>query len=185
MNPLDIAILATMIFLVVRGVLRGFMREVASLAGIVLGIWLAIRFETQVSGYLRPHLPSNQYLPLISFGVLFTLILLCCNLLGWVLSLAFKKALLGWADRILGAVLAVTKGVIITYLAIVLLTFYLPSQAPLIAKSKLAHLVTKSYQRIISLISPDHYQNLKKRFLGNGKKAGELVARKQESEPER
>lgn len=181
MNPLDIAILATMIFLVVRGILRGFMREIASLAGIVLGIWLAIRFEPQVSDYLKPHLPSTQYLPLISFGVVFTMVLLCSNLLGWILSLAFKKALLGWADRILGAVLAVTKGVIIIYLAIVLLTFYLPSQAPLIGRSKLAHLVIKSYQHIISLVSPDHYQNLKKRFLGNGKKLGEIVAKSQES----
>ena len=59
MNVLDIIIIATMIFFVVKGVLRGFIREVASLSGIILGIWLANEYHPYMTTYLKPHLPET------------------------------------------------------------------------------------------------------------------------------
>ena len=167
MNLLDIIIIVTMIFLLVKGILRGFFRETASLVGIILGIWLANQYQPQMTEFLRSHLPPNRFLSLISFAAIFTSVLVLCNLFGLILKQIFKKAFLGWLDRILGAGIAMAKGVIITYLVIVLLTFFLPSQTPLIAESTLAPLIIKSYQSMISLISPDHYENWKKKILGD------------------
>ena len=175
MNPLDIIIVATMGFFIVRGIFRGFIKEIASLAGVVLGIWLAIRLQPQVADYLKPYLPSTQFLGLISFAAIFFLVLLFCNLFGWTLKLLFKKGFLGWADRTLGAGLAATKGLVITYLGIVLLTFFLPSGAPIMARSKLAPLIIASYQTLISLVSPDVYQNWKEKFTGDSEGMGEIV----------
>ena len=166
MNLLDIVIIVTMIFFIVKGIIRGFIREIASLAGVILGIYLANLFQPQMTDFLKPYLPSNPFLPLISFAVIFASVLILCNLLGWILKLLFKKAFLGWLDRTLGAGLAVLKGVIITYLVIVILTFFLPAKTPLIAQSKLAPWIIKSYQSMISLISPEHYKNWKKKLLG-------------------
>jgi len=137
--------------------------------GVILGIYLANLFQPQMTDFLKSYLPSNQLLPLISFAVIFTSILILCNLLGWVLKLLFKKAFLGWLDRTLGAGLAIMKGVIITYLVIVILTFFIPAQTPLIAQSKLAPWIIKSYQSMISLISPDHYKKWKEKILGEEK----------------
>ena len=153
MNLLDIVIIVTMIFLIVKGIIRGFIREIASLAGVILGIWLANLYQPQMTDFLKSYLPSNPFFPLISFAVLFVSILLLCNLLGWILKLLFKKAFLGWLDRTLGAGLAILKGVIITYLVIVILTFFIPTKTPLIAHSKLSPWIIKSYQSMISLIS--------------------------------
>ena len=100
--------------------------------------------------------------------------------MGWILKLLFRKAFLGGVDRTLGAGLAIAKGVIITYLIIILLTFYLPSTTPLIAKSKMAPLITISSQSMIRLISPEHYQNWKKRIMEKGKEIGEIVSEKTE-----
>jgi membrane protein required for colicin V production len=178
MNLLDAIIICTMVFFIVKGLLRGFIREVASLAGVILGILLANHFQPQVTAYLKAYLPSTHFLPLISFALIFLSVLVSCNLLGWALKLLFKKAFLGWVDRSLGLALAVTKGVIITYLVIVLLTFFLPARTPLVADSKLAPLITVSYQSMVRLISPEHYQNLKKRFLGERKEKGGFVPEK-------
>jgi membrane protein required for colicin V production len=178
MNLLDIIIIVTMTFLVVKGIMRGFIREIASLAGVILGIWLANLFQPQMTDFLKSYLPSNQFLPLISFAVIFVSILVLCNLLGWTLKLLFKKAFLGWVDRSLGACLAITKGVIITYLVIVILTFFLPAKTPLIAQSKLAPFIIKSYQSMISLISPDHYRNLKRKIMGEKKEKGKIISEK-------
>jgi membrane protein required for colicin V production len=166
MNLLDIIIIVLVVFLVVKGLFRGFVREAASLGGIILGIWAASQFYPQLMGYLRPLLPNSLFLPLISFAAIFALVLLLCNLLGWGLKKLLKKAFLGWADKVLGTFLALVKGVIIIYLIIVLLTFFLPAKTPLIAQSRLAPLVISSYQSMVRLISPEHYQRLKKKLLG-------------------
>jgi membrane protein required for colicin V production len=175
MNLLDIIIIVTMIFLLVKGIFRGFIREIASLTGIILGIWLANHFQPQMTHFLRTYLPTSQYLPLMSFAIIFAFFLVLCNLLGWGLNIFFKKTFFGWVDKTLGGWLAVTKGVILTYLVIVLLTFYLPAKTPLIAESKLAPFIIKSYQSMIRLISPGHYENWKKRILGEKKEMGEII----------
>jgi len=166
MNLLDLIIIACMVFLIVRGIFRGFIREVGSLAGVILGIWLASVYQPQLTDFLKPFLPAWKYLALISFALIFFVVLVFCNVVGWLLKKLARKLFLGWADRTLGAALAVLKGVLITYFAIVLLTFFIPSKSNVIANSKLAPIIINSYQSIIGLLSPGAYQNLKKKFAG-------------------
>jgi membrane protein required for colicin V production len=170
MNLLDLIIVVTMVFLIIRGILRGFFREVGSLAGVILGIWLAAVYHPVMTVYLKARLPGfdSTTLQLISFSLIFAMVLLICNLAGWVFMILMRKALFGWADRGLGAALAVVKGIILTYLVIVLLTFFLPSKTPLIAHSRLAPWVISSYQSMARVISPDTYREWKRRFLDEG-----------------
>jgi len=172
MNLLDLIIISTLIFLVVKGLLRGFIRELASLAGVILGVLLGNHFQPQMTLYLKSYLPPTDYLPLISFASLFTLILIGCNLVGYLLKLLFSKVLLGWLDRTLGVWLALAKGVILIYLTIVILTFFVPTKTPLIAQSKLAPWIIVSYQSMIKFISPAQYENWKKRLFGEEKGTG-------------
>jgi membrane protein required for colicin V production len=168
MNILDVVIVVVMAFLVVRGVMRGFFGEVASLAGIIFGIWLAVHYMTRVTEYLRPHLPHLAFLPVLSFASIFIGVLILCNLAGWGLRILFKKTALGWVDRTLGAGLAVIKGVVVAYLAIVILTVYLPPATPLIAQSKLAPVVTASFQAMKRAVSPRLFQEWTRRFRKTG-----------------
>lgn len=177
MNLLDMMILAVMLFLLIRGVMRGFFREIGSLAGVILGIWLGNVFQPQMTEILRPYFPSMPFLPLLSFSLIFGAVLVFCNLAGYALRLISKKVLLGWADRTLGAGLALLKGIIITYLAILLLTFFVPAKSPLVARSKMAPLIISSYQSMVSLISPDFYQSWKRKFLGKSEKKDEAASR--------
>jgi len=183
MNPLDLIIIIIMVFLIVRGIFRGFIREIASLAGVILGIWLANLYQPVMTDYLKVYLPSGKFLPIISFAVIFAIVLVLCNLAGWCLKMILKKTSLGWADRIFGASFSILKGIIVIYLAIIILTFFVPSKAPLITKSRLAPLIIASYQSMASLISPDFYQNLKRDFTVQKKKIGKIVSEKIESSP--
>ncbi len=176
MNLLDMIILAMIVFLFLRGIFRGFFREIGSVAGVVLGIWLANLYQPRMTEYLREYIPSNIFLPLISFGFIFCIVLVLSNLAGWGLRTVSKKTSLGWADRTLGGGLAILKGIIITYLAIVLLTFFVPSKTPLIARSRLTPLIISSYQSIVSIVSPGSYQKWKKRFLKRKERVDEVVS---------
>jgi membrane protein required for colicin V production len=180
MNLLDIIIIIVMLFLIVRGIFRGFFMEIASLAGLVFGILISLRFYPQMTGVLRSHVPSldDFVLQLISIAAIFVSILLLSNFIGWGFKTLSKKTFLGWADKGLGAGLAVLKGILITYLAIVILTFFVPSQAPLVARSKLAPLVIHSYQSIISVISPGAYENWKRKFIQQKEKVNKVISEK-------
>lgn len=181
MNPLDLIIIATMIFLIVRGLFRGFIREIASLAGVILGIWIANLYHPQMTEYLKEYLPAFKFLTIFSFAVIFVIVLVLCNLFGWSLRTIIKKASLGWTDRILGASLSVLKGIVIICFAIIMLNFFVPSKAPLITRSKLAPLIITSCQSMVSLISPSSYQNWKRKLAGQKKKIDRAVSKKIES----
>ena len=178
MNLLDLIIIACMVFLIVRGIFRGFIREVGSLAGVILGIWLASIYQPQMTNLLKPFLPSGKFLPLICFALIFFVVLVFFNVVGWLLKKLARKILLGWADRTLGAALAVLKGVLITYFAIILLTFFTPSKSNIIADSKLAPIIINSYQSIVGLLSPGAYENLKKKFVGQKEKLEKVFSEK-------
>jgi membrane protein required for colicin V production len=174
MNVLDMIITGAMLFFIVRGIWRGFFKEMGSLAGVILGIWLAVKYQPQLTLILKSHFASGRFLALISFAGIFFIVLIGCNLAGGGLKLLVKKAFLGWADRGLGAALAILKGIILTYLVIVLLTFFLPAKAPLIAKSQLAPVIVSSYESIVGVISPGAYGKWKKKWLGrSGEKASQ------------
>lgn len=168
MNILDVLIVVVMAFLIVRGVMRGFFGEAASLAGILLGIWFAVRYLDRVTEYLKPHMPDVAFLPVLSFALIFVVVLVLCNLAGWWMRILFKKTALGWLDRVLGAGLAMVKGVVVTYLAIVILTVYLLPATPLIARSKLAPVVTASFQTMKKAVSPRLLQEWTRRFKKTG-----------------
>ena len=115
---------------------------------------------------------------MISFAAIFLSVAILVNLLGWVVKFLFKKTSLGWLDRTLGACLAITKGIFLIYIILIMITFFIPTRAPLIAESILAPWVIKSYQSVTSLISPDHYQRWKRKIVGEQKKIGEIFSEK-------
>lgn len=181
MNLLDLIIIAGMIFFIIRGIFRGFFREIGSLAGVIIGLWLGSVYQLQMTEFLSTYIPASKFLPLISFAVVFTIVFVLCNLAGWGLKVMMAKVFFGWAERTMGASLAIVKGVIIIFFVIVLLTVYVPSKAPLIAGSKLMPFIVTSYQSMVSIISPDSYKNLKKKFLETKKGILTVVPEKTEA----
>ncbi|SPD74954.1 CvpA family protein [uncultured Desulfobacterium sp.] len=180
MNILDMIIIVIMIYLILRGIFRGFFMEIASLAGLVLGIVAGMNFHPRITILLKPHLPSfdGRILDIISFSIIFIVVLIVCNILGWFLKTIIHKTFLGWTDRGMGALLAILKGVIVANLFIFLLNFFVPSDSPLIAKSRLAPLIKSSYQWIIGLVSPDFFDKWKREIPLKTKNAEEAVSKK-------
>jgi membrane protein required for colicin V production len=178
MNVLDALILAILVFFLIRGIFRGFFKEIGSLAGVILGIVLGTRFHMEMAGFLGRYLSSTRFLSLIGFGMIFLGTVVGCNLLALALKALTQKALLGWLDRTLGAGLALLKGVILTYLIIVLLTFFVPSGAPFIIRSALAPWIISSYQMMANMVSPEVYQSWKKGLTGEGPSQGATAVQK-------
>lgn len=181
MNILDLIILGLMTFFVIKGIFRGFFREISSLAGVIFGFLVANHYYRPVVDLLRNHIPFEKFLPLISFIVLFIVVVIIFNLFGLLLHHLFKRLFIGWFDRSFGVVFALTKGIIISYLLIVLLTFFMPSKNPLIVKSKAARLVIVTYQSMARLVSPDLYKIWKRRISKESEKVGKVMSEAEEA----
>jgi len=166
MNWLDITIIGVMLFFLIRGIFRGFFRELCSLLGVVLGIWLANSWQPDLTFYLKRHTGEFFLLPLVSFAAIFVVVVILINIFGRILKAAFQKASMGWVDRSMGVFVALLKGLVVTYLFIVLLTFSLPAKGSVIAGSKLTPWIVSSYQKMVGFLSPELYGRWKKRFLG-------------------
>lgn len=121
MSYFDLIFLAIFILAGFSGYKSGFVRQVASLAGLLLGIWGAIHFSDYTATFLVENLSvKTKYLPLISFAVTFVVILIAVHFLGELVSKIFDMAMLGFANSILGVVFGVVKSVLILSVIIVI-----------------------------------------------------------------
>jgi len=181
MNILDIIIGGLIAFFLIKGIFRGFFREIASLAGVVFGILIGNHYHPQMADYLKAYIPLEKPLPLISFIILFIAVMIGFHLFGVLLHRLFKRLLIGWFDRALGICFALIKGVIISYLLIVVLTFFVPSTSPLITSSRCARLVIITYQSMVRLISPDIYQEWKAKISKESETVGKVISKGKEA----
>lgn len=176
MNLLDTIVIVMMAFFVLKGIFRGFLREIFSFVGVVLGIWAGVYYQPSSASYLGSYLPGTGYISLISFVAVFSLVVIGFNLLGMIFKVFFLKIPRGKIDKTLGASVAFIKGIVVTYLLMVMLTFLLPSKTPLIAGSRLAPLIIVSYQSMIKAVSQGKAQRWKKGVKEKEEKAEELLS---------
>lgn len=113
MSMLDILVLLVLVLAVVRGLMRGLIDTLFSLAAWTLaflsGKWGALM--------VAPLLPIGIESPAIryfsGFAVIFLLVLISVMLLGHVLASLVRAVGLGSADKALGGVMGLAKGLVI------------------------------------------------------------------------
>ena len=188
MNILDIGIIIITIFFVVRGIFRGFFREIGSISGLILGIWVANSYYSIVAKYISPHIDipwRDDVLPFVCFALIFVIVMVGCILIGLALQRFAKAVFFEWLDRSLGATLALVKAVLISYLIILIVTFFIPSQQPIITKSKLVPVIISLYQSGSDMIPRETYEKWKNRFFDLLNKSGKgLTEEKKEQRVE-
>jgi len=122
MSFIDIILIAIFIFAGFKGFQKGFISQLASLAGLLLGIWGAIKFSDYTAGLLAEHLHfTTEYLPLIAFAITFVIIVIGVHFIGVVVEGVFDMAFLGFANSILGVVFGVLKTAFILSVILVIL----------------------------------------------------------------
>ena len=110
MNLLDIILAVPMVWLMVRGWRKGLVREVATLVGILLGIWAAVHLSQWVSQLLGLHGENSV---IIAFFVTFVGALVLAYLLGRGVEKLLKAAKISLVNHIAGAALGLIKALCI------------------------------------------------------------------------
>ncbi len=113
MTEFDYAVLLVVGVSVAVGAIRGLIREAFSLAGWVLAFVAANTWGDDVAVMLRSAIHNEQARVAAAYVVLFVLVLLLMGIAGMLLSRLFKFAGLGLADRGLGAIFGLARGIVV------------------------------------------------------------------------
>jgi membrane protein required for colicin V production len=122
MNYIDIIIIIALGFAMVRGFINGLVKEVASLAALILGIWGAIRFSSFTAEKLYDYFDlTGKYVGIISFLVTFGIIVVIIHFIGVLVDKLVDAVALGFINRLLGIVFGLFKSVLIMSVVLVVL----------------------------------------------------------------
>ncbi|HXH10083.1 MAG TPA: CvpA family protein [Alphaproteobacteria bacterium] len=114
MNWVDLTMAIVLIGFAIRGLMKGFFREVFALVGLFLGLWMALLQFVAVGDWLRNTLPLADPVPYhVAFLGIFLGVSLVAGGMGFILHKVAKVFLIGWLDAIVGLGFGVVKGVMI------------------------------------------------------------------------
>jgi membrane protein required for colicin V production len=125
MNLLDLVLLLILAWGAIAGYRNGLFREVASLLGLVLGVFLAI-IAADVTGRVAAGMVDWNVLPLkvLAFVVVFALIILILKALAGALTGLFKAVMLNFFNRLAGFFFGLLKASILISLVLFFLQLF-------------------------------------------------------------
>lgn len=123
MNLIDILIWIVLLVFVIKGFMKGLVREVCSLLGLVVGGWAAFKYYPYLAELLRSliRIPPSVALAL-SFLLVFLVLGLLFYLFGHLLTVVFKIMLLGGINRVGGVLFGLLEGAFLLCMLLYLAT---------------------------------------------------------------
>jgi len=134
---------------VVLGAIRGLVRDLASLVGLVAGAYLSWRHGPQVSAWLQPMIRDNRWALFLGYALTFFGVVLAATLVGVFLSRLLHETPLGWLDRLLGAALGMAKAVILVWALVTITLLVRPDGRERVNASPLTDAIVGAGSRII------------------------------------
>jgi len=111
-NLLDIVVLALVVLLGLKGLIRGLIKEVFGLVSVVGGVFFASRFADAFGTYIHSGffpIENAGVRSLVGFVILFALIWAAVQLAGTILAKMMKVSGLGFVDKLGGMAVGSAK----------------------------------------------------------------------------
>jgi len=124
MNILDIIFIAVLLISTIMGLFRGATREIFSLGAVVCGVLGASRLYPKFTPYVTKYISNPVLANLLSFVIIFVVIAGVLMLISIILCKIWKILLLGWADRVGGALFGFVRGVVLIGVICALLSIF-------------------------------------------------------------
>lgn len=149
MNWIDFVIIVLLVFGLARGFIDGFIKELASLLALILGLWGAIKFSAFTAEKLYDYFDmTGKYIGIISFLITFLVIVVIIHFLGIVVDKFVDTLSLGFLNRLLGIVFGTFKTALILSVILVVLNA-VDAKRPFLPKEAIQH--SKFYNPIADL----------------------------------
>ena len=127
-NWADYVIIAIIIVSTLVSIIRGFIREVLSLATWVVAFIVAFSFCDKLADAFIAYTENSSLRFAIAFAILFLVTLILGGLIAHLISILISKARLNLADRSLGMIFGFMRGIIVIGVLLLLVQMVMPER---------------------------------------------------------
>ena len=132
MNVIDISVVGLFVFFGILGIVRGMVRQLFSLGGLVAGHLLGIQYCAFVAFLLKLQF---KYSELVGYLIILLVTYIIVFLLGCFIKDKVHGVKLSFLDRVLGLLAGLLKGGLLAVLLVFVLTIVLPKDAKVLRES--------------------------------------------------
>lgn len=108
---LDLVLTVFAAFLLVKGIWKGFVKEISGILAVVGGVIASFLFHGAAEEFLGAYI-GPKYLGFVSYAILFVAVYLGIMLLGNFIDRVVKSVMLGGFNRILGGFFGLLKALL-------------------------------------------------------------------------
>ena len=113
MHWLDIVIIIALALAAIIGLVKGFIKMLFTLAGLVIGILLALKYYAPFSGWLSQYIHETSIAKIAAFAIILIGILIIARVLASLLSRVVSWLGQAWLNRLGGAIFGSLIGTIL------------------------------------------------------------------------
>jgi membrane protein required for colicin V production len=161
MNWLDVVILVLIAVPAVAGLKFGVIKILFTVAGIIIGVVLAGQFSDSLAGALK-FIDDPRWAEIAAFAFIMIAVLILSGVAAGLLSSILSAILLGWVNRVGGAILGIILGGIFCGAILTMWVNYL-GIGDSVADSALAGFLLDGFPLILGLL-PDEFDSVRSFF---------------------
>ena len=113
MNPFDWILIAAAGFFAIKGIIKGAVREVFSLAALMLASVAALCYYPLVLAFIQPYIAAKWGQLAMACLCIFLAVWVVVNLAGWLIEKFLKLIWLGFFDHVAGLLVGVAKACVL------------------------------------------------------------------------
>ncbi|MCP4149322.1 MAG: CvpA family protein [bacterium] len=176
MNTLDFIFLGVIFLSILFGVIKGFIRELLSLAFLIIAGVMAFLFYYEVGTLLLKYIDNRNVANFAGFISIFTGVIIIGSLVTFFVKKILTIGPLNAVDRILGGVFGLVRGILIAGVVVFGLIVF-PVNDNLVRESKLSPFIVQTIDVFIKLIPNklkkqyDFFEDTNEKGTGKSKKS--------------
>lgn len=161
MNWLDIVILILIVIPTLIGLKMGIIKAVLSLAGVIVGVILAGRYYDDLAGKMT-FITHDGLASVVAFVIILVGVMIIAAVVASLLKKATSVVLLGWVNRLGGAILGLFLGALFCGALLTVWANYF-GEVSSIVESGLAKLLLDIFPVVLTLL-PSEFDSVRSFF---------------------
>jgi len=166
MNGFDIAVAIVICLFLIKGIIRGFVKEIASIFGLIISFALASLFYSSGAAFFDPFIDTASYRDVLGFLLVFLAVYIIVLVIGLLMDKIVKTTMVKPLNIALGALVGLLKGVFLAALLLLVVSAFVAPDEPLLRDSRSQPLLRYASDTMIKLTP----ENLRKQFEAKKKK---------------
>ena len=161
MNWLDIVILVFLAIAAITGLKVGIIKVLFTVVGVIVGVILAGRFSDSLAGVLT-FIDNPGWAKTAAFAIILIAVLVIAGALAALLSSIISAVLLGWVNRLGGAVLGIVVGAVFCAAILTMWVNYIGISSA-VTDSTLARFLLDRFPLVLGLL-PSEFDSVRSFF---------------------